>query len=729
MPNVKMGADISSFKSGIAAAKSEVKTLDQQMKMLDATMKAEGKSEQTLNQQMQTLNSRMAAQKNMANQAEAALKAMTKQGVDPASEAYQRMARDLLAAQTGMMETQAALNDLGQGAVQAAGGVEQLESGLNGISKKISLDQVITGIGRITDGLENAAKKAINLGESIWDNIMNSAKWADDTATQALMYGIDVETFQRMQKLVTNGMDTSVEAMLKAQDRLKKGVGSGSKEVIDQLQALGVAVTQVGKIGGEQIVAKDSVALFWEMGQAIMAMGDAYKQEDAAQTLFGRSWKDLVPLFKEYKSVEEYNAALKDVKINSEDGVNKLVKLNDTVGTLQGNLQTMGNVLAITLAPGLTTLADSLNSLLESVLDYLETDNGKAMLESMKESFTGLFDGLKDISAEDVVKGFQTVFDSIVGGFKWINENGETLLGILEGIGAFWAGLQVSQGVLTLLKVIDGLKGLTGAGAAAGAAGAGNALATGLGTAMTAVTQKVAGLLGSSVLQNSVPYISDWFIHNTGIGQEISGTKEKGSTMEEIRHNFETFADQDNPIFNFFRDMGTNSILFWNDFWKKSLPEAMNQTGKNIQIAGENTHGDDWTVEDAMREATGGTPVQVEVQPEMPEDAAAQIAEQIGTVTVYVEPIIDDGSGYSKRTPRRNGIPGHANGIWSVPFDNYLALLHKDERVVPARAVNNRNFTSNLYFENVNVNNGQDADGLAARIVTTQQREMSGFGS
>ena len=125
MPNVKMGADISSFKSGIKQAKSEVKTLDQQMKMLDATIKAEGRSEQTLAQQTQTLNSKMAAQKNMAKQAEAALKAMTEQGVNPASESYQRMARDLLAAQTGMMETQAALNELGNGAVTAAGGVER----------------------------------------------------------------------------------------------------------------------------------------------------------------------------------------------------------------------------------------------------------------------------------------------------------------------------------------------------------------------------------------------------------------------------------------------------------------------------------------------------------------------------------------------------------------------------------------------------------------------------
>ena len=186
MPNVKMGADISSFKSGISAAKNEVKTLDQQMKMLDASMKAEGRSEQTLNQQTQTLNSRLAAQKNIAKQAEAALKAMTQAGVDPASDSYQKMAREMLAAQTGMMETQAALNDLGNGAVKAAGGVSQLESGLNGISKKISLEQVRDVVGKISDGLENAAKKAVNLGKAIWENITDVARFSDDTATQAI---------------------------------------------------------------------------------------------------------------------------------------------------------------------------------------------------------------------------------------------------------------------------------------------------------------------------------------------------------------------------------------------------------------------------------------------------------------------------------------------------------------------------------------------------------------
>ena len=75
-------------------------------------------------------------------------------------------------------------------------------------------------------------------------------------------------------------------------------------------------------------------------------------------------------------------------------------------------------------------------------------------------------------------------------------------------------------------------------------------------------------------------------------------------------------------------------------------------------------------------------------------------------------------------------IPGRANGMPFVPFDGYPALLHKGERVVPAREVSNtRNFSSNLYVESMYMNNGQDADGLAAAMAAAQRRTMSGYGS
>ena len=173
----------------------------------------------------------------------------------------------------------------------------------------------------------------------------------------------------------------------------------------------------------------------------------------------------------------------------------------------------------------------------------------------MSDSFSSLFDGLKNISAEDVIEKFRSVFDGIVNGFKWISENGNTLLSILEGIGAFWAGLKVSEGVLTLVKVIDGLKGLLGAG---GAAAAGGGLGTGLSTWLMGGVSNVAGLLGNAALQNAVPGIGDWLMNQTDVGMWLRGTKTPGETWNEFTENFEknksTFAQdwQDNVLYKFF---------------------------------------------------------------------------------------------------------------------------------------------------------------------------------
>ena len=64
-----------------------------------------------------------------------------------------------------------------------------------------------------------------------------------------------------------------------------------------------------------------------------------------------------------------------------------------------------------------------------------------------------------------------------------------------------------------------------------------------------------------------------------------------------------------------------------------------------------------------------------------------------------------------------------------VPWDGYPAILHKGERVLTAREVNNsRNFSSNLYVENMNMN-GASAEGLAATMAAAQRRMMRGYGS
>lgn len=730
MPNVKMGADISSFKSGIAQAKSEVKTLDQQMKMLDATIKAEGKSEQTLAQQTQTLNSKMAAQKNMAKQAEAALKAMTEQGVNPASESYQRMARDLLAAQTGMMETQAALNELGNGAVTAAGGVEKLESGLNGISKKISLEQVRSGISAIDKGLENAAKKAVNLGKAIWENITDVARFSDDTATQAMILNMDVEDYRAYKKVFDTVGEITVQEWQKAKLKVQNAINKPTDEQTDILKLLGINTHNMlgsAKYGGLiQGEARNFEEVFWEIGETMRKKVESGQltqdlADTYANTLFGKSFANLNPMFA--MGQEEFQKQVDDQISATKKAYEENAKLNDELIKLQSDFQDLKVEVAGGLAPALTKGAEALDGLLTKVLEYLQTPEGQKALEDMGTAVSGLFDDLGKIDPDQVVKGFTDVFNTVVGSIQWVTEHKDDVVHAMEGILIGWGALKLTGGALDVLKLVNGITGLT---ASSEIAEAGAAAGSSWGAAFAAAALAAAPWLLALLASKAIPDENKVF--------KEERVQAADTSQEEIERLIK-WVELQNEVANLANKYGTNEFdeskyeQLWSQINQLGTVQEGDLWGRywDYLVANDLQAGEMPT--DVLKKMLEGfEPPKVEIDPEAPEGAAASIAEQIGTVTVYVEPILGDLVNNTQK--RRNShIPGHANGIWAVPTDNYLAILHKDERVVPARQAANRNYTSNMYFENVNVNNGQDANGLADLIAARNRRVMSGFGS
>jgi hypothetical protein len=88
---------------------------------------------------------------------------------------------------------------------------------------------------------------------------------------------------------------------------------------------------------------------------------------------------------------------------------------------------------------------------------------------------------------------------------------------------------------------------------------------------------------------------------------------------------------------------------------------------------------------------------------------------------IYITPIIQE--------PQGNLVQGHANGLPWVPYDGYLAYLHRGERVMTASENRSYTYNSNNYFGNVNLNNGQDIDALCDSIDRHNRRQRSGYGS
>lgn len=709
--NVKMGVDIGGFTSGIREGQQILKGLNAEMKASDAAFKATGNAEQKLNSQTKTLNSTLNVQKGIADQARQALDAMTKAGVDPASAAYQKMYVTLMNAEAGANEAQAALNNLGAGAAQAADGAEQLTKGLNGISKKISLEQVISGIDKITTGLANAAKKAVQLGEDIWNSIMDSAAYGDDISTMATRMGLTNDEVQRM-IYVADRFEAPAEQMAKTWKKLKMNMTSDSKDVAAAFDRLGVSTREWGEAGqsGPALVAKNYKDVFWEVGDALMHVSDASEQERMAQTLLGRSWDEMIPLFKAGRKA--YEEALEAAPTATEEATEAAASLNDRVKELEKSWDTLKLEVVGAIAPALEKGADAIGKVLDSLTEYLQTEEGKELLSELGTAVSDLFSGLGDISTEDIVSNFSSLLSSMTEGLNWIKDNGNLVAGIIGTLGTAFAGLTITGNVLTFLKLIQGIKDFKIFGNS-GAPGNDGGVSTVAGSAGPTFWDKIAQHTNGFFLNNGAA-VMDWMTHEGPLGTVFQGVETLNDWFDRMKREqqerTENFADNWNPY-----------------------GEDANVIAKGIGNANKGFAG--WVA--GILDSLTGQPVKVE--PEVEEGAANSIAEQVGTVEINgVLHMVDaEGNdigdlgdwtgeyvgGHGKRRKKK------ANGIWSVPYDGYLAELHRGERVVPAREVQSRSYNSNLYVESMIMNNGTDAAGLAAAMAAAQRRTMSGYGS
>ena len=778
--SVKMGVSgISQFKQGMKDAQSSVKTLNEALKLNENQLKLNGDREQYMQNKTALLKKAIAEQTNVVKQGANALQVMRENGVDPASKAFQDMERSVYKAQNELVTMQVELQEVGNESLDAAGKTDQLANSLGGLNKKVSLEQVIGGIGKITDGMDKAIKKAAELGKAIWENITDAARFGDDTATQAMILNMDVEEYQKYKKVFDTVADLTVQEWQKAKLKVQKAIYDPTDDQTNILSLLGISTHNIrqGKYGPVQDGVRAYEEVFWEIGETLRQKVASGKiTQDLADTyanaIFGKSFANLNPIFALGR--EGFQEALEEQNVVTEESVNKLAELNDQLIKLQGDFGTLKEEVLAGLAPALTNAAKTLDSLLGRLIEYLQTDEGKQALQDMGEAVEGLFSDLSKIDPEQVVEGFAGVFDKIVGGLQWLKDNKGLVIGSMEGILIGWGALKLTGGALTLLKLIDGIKGLTMTGAADGAA-AGAAWGGAFANAVLAAAPWLAGLYtmlnpaetgNNDLFANGQLTPEGWadvyenpdsWIHETALevgelfgelGNILNDANainamaryRNGGTLEAMIAELQalgyvlkvaeempvaetsgggTLGKAEGPIIHKRRG-GDQVIEFMEDEGPLMVidPVLSEDTTERVQAIVEDM---DWPIET--------------LEPTLPENAAEILQEQANqiTLTVGVNPHLNPGSWGGGVGGGGGGkystLMTHANGIWSVPFDGYAALLHKGERVVPAREVASRSFSSNMYIESMYMNNGQDADGLAARVAAENERIMSGFGN
>ncbi len=393
-PNVKIGVSgVSQFKQDINQAKEAVKTFDAQLALCEKRFKSTGDEEAYLAEKAALLKGKMDAQKASVESMEKALEAMRKNGVSTSSSAYQNLYRQMLKAKGEMIDTAAEAEKLGASEQEAGKQANGLKEKLKGIGKGVGWENVTSGIKEITDKLEQGARAAVNFAKKVARSAMDSTGWADDLLTRATQYGIDAETLQAMEN-VADLIDTDVDAILSAKSRLAKNGGSLS-------EVLGIETE--GKTVDEA---------FWEAGRAIMAMTDEFEKEEAAQKIFGRGWKELVPLFT--AGEEAYNRLLEEQNVLSNEQVQKLGQADDAIKSIQ------------------------------------------QQIELMKSQFW----------ADNA--------DKIMALGQWILDNKGGLVSAIEAIAVAFGALKLGEVALNVGKIVNGFKLLSGGGEGGGTGGGGS---------------------------------------------------------------------------------------------------------------------------------------------------------------------------------------------------------------------------------------------------------------
>ena len=554
-----------------------------------------------------------------------------------------------------------------------------------------------------------------------------------------MILNMDVEDYQAYKKVFDTVGEITVQEWQKAKLKVQKAMNDPSKEQVDILKALGISTKEWKQMNGQSgpsLVARNFEEMFWEIGRTLKKKVESGEMtQDLADTyanaLFGKGFAQMNPMFE--LGEDEFTKRVKEQKVASEEAIQKNAELNDKLIQLQSDFDSLKEEVVGGLAPALTDATKAVDGLLTSVLDYLKTPEGKKALEDMGTAVSGLFTDLSKIDPQQVVTGFTDVFNTVVGSIQWLVENKDGVVTAMEAILIGWGALNVTGGVLDVIKVVTGIQDLLGAevaGTAAGAAwgkGFAGAVAKAAPWLITMYTLLKPGETGDELGNNTI-------------------IDEQGNLTEEAKH-YGLKKDDTGEVYQDRTQIISEAAQKAWDLYRTNQLTAAGMEELRAAVLNDRVYGElldqfmdfrsanpNWKeIEDIdlTEWLKGLEPPKVPIDPEVPEGASGKIAEDIGTVSVPVVfvPAAGDPT-YSKRTPGMQGIiPGHANGIWAVPRDNYLALLHKDERVIPARQMTSRNFTSNMYIENMTMNNGQDADGLAARVAAENQRIMSGYGS
>lgn len=343
---IEFAGDTTKLDKALRQIKNSTKDIDAELKQVNKALKFNPTSVELWRQKQDLLKQKIKETENNLKELKNIQAQMDASGVDKNSEAYRRVSREIIEAESKLKTFNAELRKVGQVNLRAMS--EQFRD----------MGNKLTAAGQAMRGLSTAAAA---VAASIGAVTVKSGKWADDINTMSKVYSIGTKELQQY-SAAAELVDVDVETIAKSHVKLEKtmyAAANGSKTQAEAYDKLGVSVTNAdGTLRSSDEVFQDVIA-------ALGQMTNETERDAIAQQLMGKSAAELNPLIEDggetYKNVAD-TLAKYNLDFIDQETLDQANAFNDSLDTIKAvgmvAFQQLGTQLAAYLAPAMEKVVD-----------------------------------------------------------------------------------------------------------------------------------------------------------------------------------------------------------------------------------------------------------------------------------------------------------------------------------------------------------------------------------
>ena len=343
---IEFSGDTTKLDKALRQIKNSTKDIDNELKQVNRALKFNPTSVELWRQKQDLLRQKIKETENNLKELKSIQAQMDAKGVDKNSEAYRRVQREIIEAESKLKTFNAELRKIGQVNLRAMS--EQFKD----------MGNKLTAAGNAMRGISTAAAA---LAASIGALTVKSGKWADELNTMSKVYSIGTGELQKY-SAAADLVDVSTEDIAKSHIKLEKQMTSASKGTgasAEAFEKLNVSVTNAdGSLRDGDAVWQDTI-------KALGSMENETERDALAMQLMGKSAANLNPLIEDggetYKQVADTLAKYNLDFVNQET-LDQANEFNDAIDTIKMvglvAFQQLGTQLAAYLAPALEKVVD-----------------------------------------------------------------------------------------------------------------------------------------------------------------------------------------------------------------------------------------------------------------------------------------------------------------------------------------------------------------------------------